>query len=769
MKFSLSSLYRRSPDQSEAPSEGAQQSPATADATDARDASDELVTVLSGQAQLPIHGDAPVDAPRPSSFAIPRPTMDASRLSERWLPPGVSVNVGGTILEGGMLYIGERIRGADYRDPSAISPSLEVAYAGDFSIPIPGFYPSYAAITPSQRRAYLNWLAAGRCDPSAAISFVFIYFYGLERRVIADGTADPDARADFPVIDKEVRRLLALYGKNTSFKGYATRLLNAMEVIAPSAPPYETEAVPKFFAHDEDGYLRWALASCATDEVPLPGRLALAYLGARRPPKAWKRHRAVFGKLFLAAYEEAFPDGLMLTQAKRSVEVSFKAASNGLAGGHPWRWPISGLPQCGNEESTFEWLLDVGKTASAQMSAYVKAIDNSRSQLDAESLFAVLLLPRHGWPASYARRFEMVAANVAPGFPLMSLGELRRMLRVDGELSRAQVAALTNVLAEHGVGIEPPIADLVKVPQDDDVFVLFPDHEASVPDEITPPLAPYVARLVVHLAYAVGALGADIDAALERMDSAAARWPDLDPKFRARLRAYARIVHLGPKATAKLATRLTDVDPATRRVMAPRVTALAIGEGPANPAQVKALTQIYRALGVDTGEAIVDLHRLGASDPESVETGQTRPRPAESAPGFTLDAARVASLQRDTEKTTALLADIFVDTDEPVPLQPSQALAQPAASPESTRDTPDFNDGPLPGLDAAHARFAALLLTRAEWPRDELRAAAAEQGLMLDGALEVINDAAFDHLDMPFSEGEDPVQINPELSERLAP
>jgi hypothetical protein len=40
-------------------------------------------------------------------------------------------------------------------------------------------------------------------------------------------------------------------------------------------------------------------------------------------------------------------------------------------------------------------------------------------------------------------------------------------------------------------------------------------------------------------------------------------------------------------------------------------------------------------------------------------------------------------------------------------------------------------------------------------------------GLMLDGALEHLNDAAFGEFDVAFVEGADPVTINPELLEKL--
>ena len=40
---------------------------------------------------------------------------------------------------------------------------------------------------------------------------------------------------------------------------------------------------------------------------------------------------------------------------------------------------------------------------------------------------------------------------------------------------------------------------------------------------------------------------------------------------------------------------------------------------------------------------------------------------------------------------------------------------------------------------------------------------------MLDGALEVINDSAFDTCDEALTDGEDPIEINAEVLEQLLP
>ena len=46
-----------------------------------------------------------------------------------------------------------------------------------------------------------------------------------------------------------------------------------------------------------------------------------------------------------------------------------------------------------------------------------------------------------------------------------------------------------------------------------------------------------------------------------------------------------------------------------------------------------------------------------------------------------------------------------------------------------------------------------------------MQALAAALGLMTDGALEHLNEAAFDHADGPLTEGDDPLEINPDILE----
>src|SRR5690606_16718019 len=85
----------------------------------------------------------------------------------------------------------------------------------------------YSSIEPECRLAYLQWLTNGKKDPNAYIGYVFLYFYGIERRIIAD----MPEREEMLLLIGEIERLRSIYSANRSFDGYSTRLLDAARLI----------------------------------------------------------------------------------------------------------------------------------------------------------------------------------------------------------------------------------------------------------------------------------------------------------------------------------------------------------------------------------------------------------------------------------------------------------------------------------------------------------------------------------------------------------
>ena len=187
---------------------------------------------------------------------------------------------------------------------------------------------------------------------------------------------------------------------------------------------------------------------------------------------------------------------------------------------------------------------------------------------------------------------------------------------------------------------------------------------------------------------------------------------------------------------------------------------VAQADGEVSPAEVKMLEKIYKALGVDAKKVFTDVHAVAAGvKPTAAAVAKVEET------GFKLDPAKIAALQRDTERVSALLANIFAEVEEAgVSQEESVPDSDVEAEPEGE---PGRDAAGLLGLDETHSALARVMISRPQWTRDELLDVAADLDLMLDGALEHINEAAFDAHDLPLFEGDDPVTVNADILEKV--
>jgi len=167
------------------------------------------------------------------------------------------------------------------------------------------------------------------------------------------------------------------------------------------------------------------------------------------------------------------------------------------------------------------------------------------------------------------------------------------------------------------------------------------------------------------------------------------------------------------------------------------------------------MEKIYSLFGMDTASLYTRLHALAAA-PES-----TTRTPVFKAGVIQLDKAKVEQLKTASAEITKRLTVIF-DSGEA-----DEALAAPKieALSEST-DAPSAST--LLGLDVTHAGLLTVLLGRPQWTRAEFEELCSDKGLMPDGAMEYINEAAFSKFDQAIIEGEDPLEIASHLLQENA-
>jgi tellurite resistance protein len=701
----------------------------------------------------------------PQTYRVPEAPARAA--DAQWVPAGQSVTIAGTIIEGGMLYVGTSLPtplGAD--DPALINPKLNVSKAGNYTERGFGYWPSYTEISASARRSYLNWLAGGRKDPAAEIGYVFLYFYGLERRAILDAPKNEAAQADWPRISAELKRLLAIYGENHSFNGYATKLLDWVSLATYSSKLY-LEPLPEYERNWElPLHLRLVLGQCALDQVPVPANVALAW--ARLDPNVPLRTPAVrcaeeFATLFIQKYSQAHGAGLFLPVNKTKLKFVYNAASAGFHGFGDVNLSFGDVPDVTVLTAPLKKLQAVVESATTELESYSRYLGRNPTQ--SGSLEALLLLPATLWPQGVLTQVRDIQTRAERGMVVMKLQELLQKFGAAGTVTKDKLAGLARALESMDVGMEPDILSGAKVPKGEDTIVLFGQKAHDKVARDTPTYQ--AAALTLQLANAVALADGEITAEeLRQLRGQVEGWTHLTPAHQQRLRAHMRLLMDAPVSLTVLKKKLEPLQAGAKEAIAKFMAVVAQADGAVSPAEIKMLEKVYAALGVNPKNVFSDVHAVAATGSPAGPTPSSNansPVPVTAAAGsFRLDTARIAALQQDTDQVSALLANIFKEEDVPTPataLVPNVAddgIAQESPAPAGIR-----------GLDEAHTSFARLLLSRPSWTREELLDVASDLDLMLDGALERINDASFDVHDMPLTEGDEPITVNQELLEKV--
>jgi uncharacterized tellurite resistance protein B-like protein len=671
-----------------------------------------------------------------------------------WIPRGQSIKVADVTITDGMIYVGTSLK-TPYgsNDPCLIDPSESVSSQGNYTESDMGYWPSYSEISKSARRSYLNWLADGRCDPNADIGYVFLFFYGLERRAIVDVVGSIEAKSDWPIIAEEIRRLLSIYGdKSNSFRHYANELLNWVSLANFPEKLYE-KPIPVFSRTFElPFYMRLALGQAAMDGIPVSAGLALAWskleptISLRTPAK---RCSEQFDKLFQLKYADVFGSGFVLPRNRTKLKLVYRPASAGFRGYGDIKLTFGDTPDVTALTAPLKKLQQIVEISTKELEPYSRFIGKNP---DAETaLEGLLQLPTVLWPEDAQNTLQALKTRIGSGMTVMTFQELLSALGANSTLNRDKTLMLGRALAAINIGIEPDILGGVKLPKPTDNLVLFnmPSDETVL--QMTP--AYQAALLTLQLASAVAAADGNFCATeITHLSQEVRSWSHLTPNHRCRLMAHLRLLIVAPVSLASMKKKLEPLDVSTREAIAVFMATVAQADGIVSPDEVKILEKVYKALGVDPNKVFSDIHAVASG---------TKPSAAVAAnieeTGFKLDSSRIAALQQDTEKVSILLANIFKD-EETVAAQLSELEAEP--------ESELIPDGIL-GLDAPHTAFARMLLSRPEWSREELLDLSADLDLMLDGALEHINEASFDAHDIPFTEGDDPIEVNAEILEKI--
>lgn len=716
-------------------------------------------------------------------YALPR-SPKISRVST-WVQPGQAIEVAGLTLTAGLFYFGTGLKDSHGNaEPSLISPKKDLDDEGDFIAQSLGYYPSYASISSSARRAYLNWISQGRSHPQAHIGFVFLHLYGLERRVLLDIAGYTELVHELPIIAIELRRLLSIYSKQSaSFRGYATQLLDWVETVRHEDHLYKSP-VPQFERRKEGFpmYLLVALGQTVRDQAPLPAELALAWMRAdsqivlKMPAR---RFIEKFDTLFKIRYQEIYGNGLLLSKpiSADRLKHRIRPSSSALQGYGTISLIFDDLYNLGDQVQVTEDLQGIADLVADELENYNRYV--TRNPQDVDAYQAVLCLPTALWSSSILETFNYFKEQVEIA-PIQ--GELGKVFREFGPnvVDQDILQNIAKVLLSKNVGIEPDILRINKKFKLSDQVVLFSHQGLSEEQYAIPNFQ--LALTTLQLAAAFSERIQEVSQEkIGHIFDQIKEWEGLTPAHFERLAATVRLFSNLPLALTLVKPRIHELSDSRRQFLASIfLETLRVNEQ-ATPNEVRNLEKLYQVLGLSSEGLFSEIHarNTGTIRPKERIGPDISVKKIPTVGPLVLDTTKISGLQQDTEKVSALLSDIFSQESEELAIgKPSSDLhhgaeQEPGAANEVSRlATSPTNKVTHPakqllGLDDSHGALAKLLLSQIKWSRSDLLSLANGLDLMLDGALEQLNDAAFDAYDIPFTEGDDPVEVNSDLIEIL--
>jgi uncharacterized tellurite resistance protein B-like protein len=494
--------------------------------------------------------------------------------------------------------------------------------------------------------------------------------------------------------------------------------------------------------------LRIALGTFAAAKKPVPAAWALRW--ALSDPNIVCRTAVVrckdeFERLFRRRYTDQNGEGLLLPQNKTKLQLTYQPASSAFLGTQ-LRKSLGDIPDIAAVTGPHKKLQKVVDDCTADLDRYSRFV--GRNPTKAGSIEATALLPTDAWPPSVHAALQGLKTELNSGQVTTIYKDL--LAKLDGtgsvQLARDRLKELASKLEMMGIGIEPDLAAGAKVPADDDPVVLFAvdGRNGSAPTNG----AYKVASLMLDLASTVASADGEVsDPEIRLLTTLIDSWDKIDEVCRKRLHARLRLQIVRPPSLPSLKSRVDGLSSDSRRTIGLILAQLAHADGVVKCEEVNLLERIYKLLQLDVKLLYSDLH-LESS------TGSTAAVSRNGEKGFTLDKERIARLQEETEILSTVLKGVFAEES--------------GATLSDLEDKIDVETADtLLGLDTQHSSFLRLLLSRSQWSHRELTDAATDMELMLDGTLEQINEAAFDKLGAPITEGDDPVDVNQDLVEKV--
>ena len=162
---------------------------------------------------------------------------------------------------------------------------------------------------------------------------------------------------------------------------------------------------------------------------------------------------------------------------------------------------------------------------------------------------------------------------------------------------------------------------------------------------------------------------------------------------------------------------------------------------PNNAQTVSMMETIYKRIGIDSALVYSDLHAE-----ESIS--QLSEKRSKNQKTRELDLDKIVKIRNETEQVSEVLGGIFNDN-------------------QAASSTINCNLIGSLGLDNKHEMLVRSLVLKSDWTESEFENLAKQQGLLSAGALEALNEWAFDKFEVPLIDEYDGYHLDVDIAEKI--
>lgn len=651
------------------------------------------------------------------TYKIPEPPQDLIQKT-RWVKPDETVTVNGIKITGVGFYLGSDLKHNNgSAEPSLVNPLMRASSTiDDASYTLE---PTYMRFTPYQRHKYLEWLGSS-CTTKAPNAFVYLYFYGLERRALIDG------QSELSVL-QEVRPLIEQLGNRYGVISVYTEplLLHIDTLIADYTVP-ENLTIANY---------EYVAGRYVADKKPVPTDVVCNLILKSNVVRKSK-YLTLFENTVEKAVKHLYGNTITLERCFSFKTVEYKALSTGLRA-IPFMHTSKAVDVLSSRANVNK-LQEIATKVSDSLDDYTKYL--SKNPTHQNTLEANLMLPVYLFPPT----LDITLKNLkyeTDGYHLVDLPleTLLSTLNSDGTITKDKYARIVTALEAYKIGIYPAS---FKTGVDAKTNIILYSTDSTVPPE-TADLP--VAELFIDII--AWASAKDYHFEDSNLFEHITKF-NIGPNECKQLAACAKFKCLNNKNITGLKQKLKELPETARKQIADAFVSLSKSSDNLEPAEIKVLESIYKLLDIDQTSLYAALHSdsLNAADSSAATT-------------HVLDMSKIKALQKETSEVASLLHSVF-NSEEDIPVQEKETARVIDTTQATTTKT-------YLGLSVQASALLDIVKTKTVWKKEELKLHADELELMIDGVIDQINEACFDEYDESLIDGDDVLEININIIEKI--